>query len=596
MALLQGVAHTHDLEGNKTSTTRLHDLSKSEAYGLDVVYRLTNFKLGSLVGQSIPTPAQEVSFNLDPVGNWNSVVTDGITQNRSHNEVNEITAVNSTSLAHDDNGNLTDDGQHLLNWDEENRLLEVRRKSDHALLVQNEFDALSRRVVKKSFVPALQETQFFYHQTGFLPLVETDSAGNIQKSYVWGRDLAGSKDVAGGIGGLVSVTNHSTGRTLFPLFDTMGNVTGLTDASGVLTASFRYAAYGELLEAVGVDAQECSLLFSTKYLDSEVGLYYFGFRFYHHQLGRWCSRDPIQKDLYWYEAFYDNPYRFLDALGEQNWDAISEGAWNLALEPIRAIHDIGRGTVALVRGEDLSNVTFYSMSSNATKAEIIRQLGEVSFNTTFIPTLNLGATALTGGTWMLGLQLWDILNAHERGEISVEEVEYYLSNLAGAQMFAAALGNAALGKSTTRYEIMLRQADSQGKSNPCPPQRFSDRTGGNTNFMSDDTPVPNNKPIYANELNVVGSTQPELFMGTVREMAQQMRSGIFDWQKALERGAIEIWEINGKRYLYDGNHRFHAALEAGVPIPANHIIIVSNKISEIPTFTLQNLDRLSGKK
>jgi RHS repeat-associated protein len=338
MALLQGVAHTHDLEGNKTSTTRLHDLSKSEAYGLDVVYRLTNFKLGSLVGQSIPAPAQEVSFNLDPVGNWNSVTKDSVTQNRSHNEVNEITTVNSTSLAHDDNGNLTDDGQHLLNWDEENRLLEVHRKSDNALLVQNEYDALSRRVVKKSFVPALQETQFFYHQTGFLPLVETDSAGNIQKSYVWGLDFTGTKQDGGGIGGLISITNEITGRTYQPIFDTQYNTTALVDANtGDVVATFRYSSYGVLLEATG-EFSECAFRFSTKYEDSETGLYYYGYRFYSPELGRWASRDPLGAldgpNLY--EFVGDNPFNDLDPLGLQDFQRIHgdfEGAIEVIYDP-----------------------------------------------------------------------------------------------------------------------------------------------------------------------------------------------------------------------------------------------------------------------
>jgi len=33
--------------------------------------------------------------------------------------------------------------------------------------------------------------------------------------------------------------------------------------------------------------------FSTKYHDDETGLYYYGYRYYKPQLGRWPSRDPI---------------------------------------------------------------------------------------------------------------------------------------------------------------------------------------------------------------------------------------------------------------------------------------------------------------
>jgi RHS repeat-associated protein len=36
--------------------------------------------------------------------------------------------------------------------------------------------------------------------------------------------------------------------------------------------------------------------FSTKYFDTETGLYYYGYRFYSPDLHRWQNRDPIQED------------------------------------------------------------------------------------------------------------------------------------------------------------------------------------------------------------------------------------------------------------------------------------------------------------
>ena len=36
--------------------------------------------------------------------------------------------------------------------------------------------------------------------------------------------------------------------------------------------------------------------FSTKYLDSETGLYYYGYRYYDPVTGRWPSRDPIEEE------------------------------------------------------------------------------------------------------------------------------------------------------------------------------------------------------------------------------------------------------------------------------------------------------------
>jgi RHS repeat-associated protein len=37
-------------------------------------------------------------------------------------------------------------------------------------------------------------------------------------------------------------------------------------------------------------------ILSTKWLDEETGLFYYGFRYFAPGLGRWVSRDPIEED------------------------------------------------------------------------------------------------------------------------------------------------------------------------------------------------------------------------------------------------------------------------------------------------------------
>ena len=87
-------------------------------------------------------------------------------------------------------------------------------------------------------------------------------------------------------------------------------------------------------------------------------------------------------------------------------------------------------------------------------------------------------------------------------------------------------------------------------------------------------------------LHIVGSTQPELFDGTIQAMRQQFRNDpAAFWKQALSQdGPIEIWEINGQRYLSNGNHRWQAAaVEEGVTIPAENILIIDRTGSQIPT-------------
>ena len=92
--------------------------------------------------------------------------------------------------------------------------------------------------------------------------------------------------------------------------------------------------------------------FSSKYLDEESGLYYYGYRFYLPEVGRWVSRDPVGEkgglSLY---SYLDNaPINQIDLLGLakvwtfsgiNNWeegkyhDYVDEGLsdWDYKKEP-----------------------------------------------------------------------------------------------------------------------------------------------------------------------------------------------------------------------------------------------------------------------
>ena len=69
------------------------------------------------------------------------------------------------------------------------------------------------------------------------------------------------------------------------------------------------------------------------------------------------------------------------------------------------------------------------------------------------------------------------------------------------------------------------------------------------------------------------------------------------WRDALAAdGPLEIWEINGGRWLANGNHRFQAAIRAGADIPADHVRIVDKTGQAIPTWRFDQMSRLPGLK
>jgi RHS repeat-associated protein len=115
------------------------------------------------------------------------------------------------------------------------------------------------------------------------------------RTYAWGLDSGG------GIGGLLSITTYkadgTVNQTYRPLYDGRGNVTGLVNAAGQVVATYTYSAFGTTTATWnattgGAAADPNPFRFSTKYFDSQTGLYYYGYRFYSPQQGRWINRDP----------------------------------------------------------------------------------------------------------------------------------------------------------------------------------------------------------------------------------------------------------------------------------------------------------------
>jgi RHS repeat-associated protein len=84
--------------------------------------------------------------------------------------------------------------------------------------------------------------------------------------------------------------------------DGNGNITLMTTDTGAVEGAWRYSTYGGPITYSGAPtpstfATRNPFRFSTKYMDHEVetrgGIYYYGYRHYSPELGRWLSRDPI---------------------------------------------------------------------------------------------------------------------------------------------------------------------------------------------------------------------------------------------------------------------------------------------------------------
>ena len=227
-----------------------------------------------------------------------------------HESTNRTSSV--VAYVHDANGNLTGDGVFSYAYDTANQLTNVVRTADGARVLSARYDALGRRVEATRADGSVE--RYVYFPGSFLVLAVLDGTNAVKEVYTRGPDLSGTLDGAGGIGGILAVTDSSSVVRYYHA-DIMGNVIALTDASGSVVATFRYTPFGQLSARTGSVLPR--YLFSSKEFDRTANLYYYGYRYYAPRMGRWMTRDPIgnreEKGLY---CFLSNqPLSEIDKLG-----------------------------------------------------------------------------------------------------------------------------------------------------------------------------------------------------------------------------------------------------------------------------------------
>jgi len=93
-----------------------------------------------------------------------------------------------------------------------------------------------------------------------------------------------------------TTTSAKANTTYWALCDANGNVSEYLAASGgAIAAHYEYDPFGNTTLATGAKAADFSHRFSSKFLDTETALYYYGYRFLNTEMGRWVSRDPIDE-------------------------------------------------------------------------------------------------------------------------------------------------------------------------------------------------------------------------------------------------------------------------------------------------------------
>ena len=292
---------------------------RDPAYADTMIVPVRDGKYFSGIFHNIANTAAAVNVTYDVYATKNDTANNQQLINKQSGSY--LVAKSPQSFAYDNDGNTTNDGIWTYTWNGENRLIKMEKSGVTKL--EFAYDYIGRRTEKKVYswvnnAWSLASTEKYVYN-GWNVIAVYDGNNALQKSYLWGIDLSGSLQGAGGVGGLLAENDNST--SYYPCYDGNGNVRAYVDNTGTSVADYEYGPFGQITPKSGSKADDFMFRFSTKYLDKETGLYYYGYRYYSPDLGRWISRDPMEeeggKNLYL--IVFNQPINGYDVLGLMPW-------------------------------------------------------------------------------------------------------------------------------------------------------------------------------------------------------------------------------------------------------------------------------------
>ena len=250
-----------------------------------------------------------------------------------------FTAQSPELFAYDADGNLTQDGRFTYTWNAENRLIKAETRDDLNLpslprhRVEYAYDHQGRMVWKEvsdvSKNCKLKTVNYLWDNWNIISETSVSTTPNSElltsnsTHYVWGLDLSGTLQGAGGVGGLLAVIRED--GVFAPAYDANGNITedvSLTTNHYPLTTSpiaahYEYDPFGNIVAQSGDLADTFAFRFSTKPYETETAIVHYERRPYSPPLGRFICSDPIGErgGLNLYGVAGNNAVNWRDMLG-----------------------------------------------------------------------------------------------------------------------------------------------------------------------------------------------------------------------------------------------------------------------------------------
>jgi len=288
---LQSFSYAYDDAGNRISVLTA---AGTESYTFDLLNRLTEVDYPN---------GDVVTYTYDANGNRLTQTVNGTTRTSTYDAADQHTTLDGTSYSYDANGNLTAAGTDSFSWDWNNQLSSA---TVNGTTTGYTYDGTGNRV---SATTGGTTTPDLWDNSSGLPSLVSDGTNTYLQA-----------------NGVQSATDASN-TTSYALTDALGSVRGLTDASGTLTGTTAYDAFGAVRAQSG---SSLALGFTGALTDPTTGFLDLRARDLAPALGRFLSADTVSPNapgsqgynLYAYVA--NNPTTWTDPSGQSISGAVSE--------------------------------------------------------------------------------------------------------------------------------------------------------------------------------------------------------------------------------------------------------------------------------
>ena len=268
--------YTLGAAGERKSVT---ELDRTVEYSYDSLYRLTSETITE--GEKVTV----YTYAYDNVSNRILKTENGAETAYVYNALNQLVSDSETSYEYDLNGNLIrvigSAQSALYEYNSENKL--IKATVQNGVLVTEEtytYDYSGNRTSKTTHrSDGVTEYVKYLNDNSSLTnvLAEIGSEGSVQAYYTIGADL---------------ISQERDGNVSVYLYDGHGSVVGLANESGVVTDTYSYDAFGNLLKYTG-STKNC-YRYCGEQFDETTGLYYLRARYMDTSTGRFISQDTYQ--------------------------------------------------------------------------------------------------------------------------------------------------------------------------------------------------------------------------------------------------------------------------------------------------------------